>query len=58
MQGAEERRLRRMNNTLQACREPLGRTRGVTEGNPPEADKRSSLDPALRGDDTLMMDQG
>ena len=31
---------------------------GATEGNPPEADKRSSLDPALRGDVNLMVDQG
>ena len=45
----EERRLRRINNT------PQGE---ATEGNSPEANKRSSLDPALRGDDSLMVDQG
>ncbi|MFC1869086.1 hypothetical protein ACFL0H_13290 [Thermodesulfobacteriota bacterium] len=43
MQGAEERRLRRISNTPQACREPLGlelgaerpqgRTREAAEGN-------------------------
>ena len=49
MQGAEECRLRRISNT------PQGE---ATEGNSPEANKRSSLDPALRGDDSLMVDQG
>ena len=49
MQGVEERRLRRISNTLQG---------EAIEGNSPEANKRSSLDPALRGDDTLMVDQG
>ena len=31
--GAEERRLRRIYNTPQACREPQGRRREATEGN-------------------------
>ena len=32
-QGAEERRLRRISNTPQACREPQGRTREAIDGN-------------------------
>jgi len=61
MQGTEERRLRRIKNTPQvelAKSRRFSSGREAIEGNSPEANKRSSLDPAMRGDDTLMVDQG